>query len=225
MLQDHAEDVVSIVQWLRDRKDIDRDRIAVVGLSEGGAIAMLAGDRAGGKIAALALLNAPGYAGREIVLAQQLHALDLANEPADSRRTKIALQTKILDAVIKGDGWDGVPPAMQRAADTPIFKSWIEFDPAKAMKKVDQPILIVHGALDTVITPPNADTLEALARARKQKTAALTKKVLLPGLNHLLVPAKTGEVSEYTTLSGASVSPDVATTIADWLRTVMAPKK
>ena len=49
--------------------------------------------------------------------------------------------------------------------------------------------------------------------------------MLLPGVNHVLVPAKTGEVAEYATLAGGTISPDVAAAITEWLRTVMAPKK
>ena len=69
------------------------------------------------------------------------------------------------------------------------------------------------------------DRAEALARARKQKTAALTKKVVLPGLNHLLVPAKTGEVDEYPRLGNVSVSPDVTNALSAWLKKTFAAVK
>lgn len=73
-LASYAEDAISIVNWLRKRKDIDPKRIALVGHSEGGAVALLAGDIAGDKVTALGLIAAPGMTGREIVLAQQKHA-------------------------------------------------------------------------------------------------------------------------------------------------------
>lgn len=223
-IQDYAEDAVSVVNWLRDRKDIDRNRIAVVGRAEGAAVALLSGDRAGGKVSALVLMAAPGLTGREIVLAQQQRVLDASTEPIAEKQAKIALQTRILDAVAKGSGWDGVPMALQRAADTLMFKSWVEFDPAAAMKRADQPILVVHGALDTEMPPTYADKLEALARARKTKAAPLTRKVVLPGVNHLLADATTGEATEYASLPTKSISPAVATSIVEWLRVVM-PKK
>ena len=43
-LQDYADDVVGIVKWLAQRKDVDPRHIAVVGHSEGGSVAMLAGN-------------------------------------------------------------------------------------------------------------------------------------------------------------------------------------
>ena len=122
---------------------------------------------------------------------------------------------------MSGTGWQGIPPQMQKQADTLWFKSLIEFDPATAMKKVKQPVLIVQGGKDAVIAPVNADKLEILAAGRKEKSAPLTKKIVLPGLNHLLVPATTGEVSEYVSLPIRTVSPDVAKSIADWLGSVL----
>ncbi len=223
-LHDYAEDAISIVNWLRKRKDIDPKRIALVGHSEGGAVALLAGDIAGDKVAALGLIAAPGMTGREIVLAQQKHALELASNPEDEKRAMVQLQTRILDAVSSGTGWENIPAQARRAADTLWFKSFIEFDPAVTMKKVDQPIMIVQGALDTQVPLVNADRLESLATSRKAKTAPLTKKVIVPGINHLLVPAKTGEVAEYASLPVKTISPDVAAALVEWLRSVMTKK-
>ncbi len=220
-LEDYADDAVKVVEWLAKRKDIDPKRIALVGHSEGGFIAMLAAARAGGKVAAVALVSSPGTTGRELVIAQQQHALDLSNDSADVKAAKIQLQQRILRAVVSGTGWEGIPPQMQKQADTLWFKSLIEFDPAAAMKKMKQPVLIVHGARDAVVAASNADKLEALAAGRKNKSAPLTKKFVLPGVNHLLVPATTGEVSEYASLPARTISPDVAKSIANWLGVVM----
>ena len=63
-----------------------------------------------------------------------------------------------------------------------------------------QPILIVQGGLDTQVDPSNADRLADLARARKG--AAPVEVVKIPGVNHLMVPATTGEVDEYADAEG-----------------------
>ena len=72
------------------------------------------------------------------------------------------------------------------------------------MANVRQPLLIVQGELDTQVEPLNADRLETLARARKN--APPVEVVKVPGVNHLLVPATTGEVDEYGTLKDKQVS-------------------
>jgi hypothetical protein len=86
-------------------------------------------------------------------------------------------------------------------------------------------VLIVQGALDTQVTPAHADRLETMSRARKNSAAAQTRKVVVPGVNHLLVPAKTGEADEYPTLPVKTVSPEIGKAIADWLREMMNDKK
>jgi hypothetical protein len=45
-----------------------------------------------------------------------------------------------------------------------------------------------------------------------------------PTLNHLLVPAKTGEIDEYATLETKAVAPEVSAKIAEWLNATMVPK-
>ena len=64
--------------------------------------------------------------------------------------------------------------------------------------------------------PHNADRLAELARKRKK--AAPVEALHLPGINHLLVPAKTGDVSEYVSLPDKTVTPAVSKAIVDWLR-------
>ena len=92
------------------------------------------------------------------------------------------------------------------------------------MPNVRQPILIVQGMLDTQVSPQNADRLEALARARKK--AAPVEVVRVPAVNHLLVPATTGEFDEYRTLADKRVSPAVTTAIITWLqKTFAAPAR
>ena len=66
--------------------------------------------------------------------------------------------------------------------------------------------------------PHHAEKLGALANARKK--ALKTEVVVVPGINHLLVPAKTGDVSEYTALPNRTISPEVATKIAAWLKSL-----
>jgi pimeloyl-ACP methyl ester carboxylesterase len=222
-LTDYADDVSSVVQWLRNRRDVDPNRIAVVGHSEGAAVALIIGAREKKRVSALCLIAGPGQTGREVTLEQQAHALAKLNESDDTKKAKIDLENRIIDAVTKGTGWEGIPPELRRQADTPWFRSWLLFDPAAAMAKIEQPVLIVQGSLDTQVPPAHADRLETASRQRKKMPPTATRKVVIPGINHLLVPAKTGEVDEYPALSGADVAPAVTSAITDWLKEVLAP--
>lgn len=218
-LADYAEDLRAVVKYVTERKDVDRKHVSVVGHSEGGSVAMIAAAK-DKQIGALVLVAAIGVTGAELNLGQVQHALDRSDKPEAEKQATIDLQKKIQQAVLTGAGWDGVPPAIRKQADTPWFQSFLAFDPAKAMPGVRQPLLIVQGMLDTQVPPANADRLEALARARKN--APPVEVVKIPGVNHLLVPATTGEYDEYRTLTEKRVSPAVATAMITWLQKTLA---
>lgn len=220
-IADYAEDARQVVLWLQNRKDVDKDRIAVVGHSEGALVAMLAAGRERGKVDAMVLIAGPSTSGNEIVLEQQKYLLSKMPIDEAQRAEKIALQQKINNAVIKGEGWNDIPAAARRVADTPWFYSFLTFDPEKAMNDTRQPVLIVQGELDVQVPPHHADKLAAFARARKGDKQPV-EVVKVPGTNHLLVAAKTGDVAEYGTLGpDAKVSPEVTSAIASFLSKVM----
>ena len=136
------------------------------------------------------------------------------------RQAKVELQAKINAAVISGRGWDAVPADVKRQADTPWFQSLLMFDPAKAIKDVRQPILFVHGELDKQVPISHVGRISDLAR--KQSKSKSVSEVTVKGVNHLLVPAVTGEVDEYATLTDRNVSKDVTAAINDWLTKTFA---
>ena len=220
-IADYAEDARMAVLWLEKQKGIDKDRIALVGHSEGGLVALLTAGRERGKVSAVALIATPSASGNDVVLEQQKHMLSRMPIDDAQRQEKIALQEKINTAVIKGTGWADIPIQARRAADTPWFYSFLTFDPEKAMKETRQPLLIVQGELDTQVMPHHADKLAAMARERRGDKVPV-EVVKVPGVNHLLVPAKTGDVSEYGTLGAdAKVSPQVTGAVAAFLTKVL----
>lgn len=214
-IQDYADDALAVVKWLDKRRDVDDDRITLAGHSEGGAVAMIAAAREK-DVASLVLMAAPGTRGADFVLEQQRHGLDLLNASPEERKAKIDMQERIQTAVLSGVGWKGLPPEYRKAADTPWFRSFLQYDPAAVMKKVRQPVLIIQGTLDKQVFPHHADKLAEFARGRDRDAAV--EVVHLPGVNHLLVAAATGEVSEYGTLAGRQVVPEVAEKIAEFLK-------
>ena len=215
-IADYAEDARSVLLWLEKRQDVDKKRIALVGHSEGALVAMLTAGRERGKVSAIALLAGPSTDGATIVLEQQKHLLDHMKVDEGQRAEKVALQEKINAAVISGRGWQDLPEAARKVADTPWFYSFLTFNPERAMRDTRQPVLIIQGELDTQVKPYHADKLAEFAKARK--TQAVAEVVKVAGVNHLLIAAKTGEVSEYSSLGpDAKVAPQVATAIAAFM--------
>ena len=215
-LRDYAEDAIAAVKVVAGRKDVDNKRVFVIGHSEGAAVALIAAREK--KIAALTLMAGSGLSGRDVILEQQQRTLDVAKVVDPERTTKIELQKKILETVVAEKGWEALPPDVRPLVDTPWYRSLLMFDPAAVMKDVKQPMLILQGALDRQVPSHHAERLAELARARKNAPPVELK--VLPGLNHLFVPAKTGDVDEYESLEAKSISAEVARTFDGWVKTL-----
>ena len=215
-IQDYADDVRAIVEFLRRRKDVDPRRVAIVGHSEGGLVTLQAAANAKSKVTAIALLATPGTTGGELVLEQQDYLLDHAKLPDGEKLSRIDLQQKIQAAVISGTGWEGIPPVYRKQAETPWFRSFLTFDPRKTISRVEQPILVVQGERDRQVAARHGQLLLDAARGRKKSPAA--DLVMIEGVNHLFVPATTGDPDEYASLPDKQVSPKVTDALVPWLR-------
>ena len=221
-LADYAEDVRAAVKLLADRRDVEPKRIAVIGHSEGGLVALMAAAK-DKRIAAVGLIATPGINGADLVLAQQQRLLSRMRLTPEEKQAKVDAQKRIHDAVITGKGLELLPPDVRRTVDNAEFQSLLVSDPVKLVPDVRQPLLIVQGELDTQVEPQNADRLAELARKRKNASAVEVVKV--PGINHLLVPATTGEVTEYGTLADKHVSAAVTQAIVSWLNKTLSPAR
>jgi uncharacterized protein len=220
-LADFSDDQRAAVKFLTSRKDVDDKRIAVVGHSEGGLVSLISAAKEK-RIAAVVLMATPGVSGADIVLAQQEHALGKSKLSDVEKRARIDMQRKINEAAITGKGLDALTASVRKQIDNAEFQSVLAADPAKLVPNVRQPILVVQGERDMEVAPTNADRLEALAKARKQPAAVEVVKI--PGVNHLLVPAETGEVDEYPALPDKQISPVAAASIVDWLGKTLKEK-
>jgi uncharacterized protein len=209
-LTDHAEDVRAIVRWLRNRPDVDGDRVALVGHGEGAWTALLATSRER-RVAALVMISAASTPGHEWTLEEQQITLDRLTLSPGERQQRVDLQVRVQEAVRTGQGWDDIDPELRSVADTPYFRSLLAFDPARTIDGIRQPLLVVHPALDREVPVAHADRLAAAAR--RSRAAQL---VVVRGVNHLMMPADTGDVREYGS-TDRNISPALTGAIGEWL--------
>lgn len=221
-LTDYADDVRTVMRWLSERKDVDPRRIAVVGHSDGAWVALLAASRER-RFAAVATLGSPATTGAELVLELQQRTLDLLTLSPEERRKREALQKQIIAAVQSSKGLTDLPTDIRRQADTPWFQSVLNFSPARVLKDVRQPLLILHAGLDHEVEPADADRLAQIAQ--KESDSPSVELLIVKGVNHLIVPAVTGEVKEYGALTDRNVSADVVSGITAWLTRTFAAIK
>ncbi|MGI8655297.1 MAG: alpha/beta hydrolase family protein [Pyrinomonadaceae bacterium] len=208
---DFADDTRAQVAFLRARKDIDPNRIALVGHSEGGVIAPIiaASDP---RIAAIALLAGTGKRGAEAITDQANYELENNQTmSAAEKQAARAEQQEFYRAVATGGDLSKYPAE----AKLPWVKAFITYDPLPTIRKVRQPVLILQGALDRQVTAGQATLLEEALMAAGNKD--VTKRVF-PNLNHLFLLAKTGAFSEYSSLPSTTIGDDVLAVLSDWLK-------
>ena len=198
---DYADDVRQVVAWLRHRPGVAARRIALLGHSEGGAIAPLVAAQDSG-LAGIVLLAGPGKTGRAILVDQLRRPIETAPGLSDSAR---AAQL------------EGVPQAVAQIVQSSRWMRWFgDYDPLATARRVTVPVLILQGALDRQVSAGQADTLAAALRAGGNRD--VTEKVY-PGLNHLFLRTLgDGSPSEYPTLQDTKLPAQVLDDLAAWLR-------
>jgi len=209
-----AGDTRAQVAWLRSRPDIDPTRIALVGHSEGATIASMVA-ATDPRIAAVVMLAGTGMRG-DSVLVGQLDDI-LARDSTLSRDRKAELrarQRETFQTILSG----GQVPGESR---TIWLREFLTADPLDAIRRVRQPMLVLQGERDRQVMADNAARIgEAAQRAGNPD---VTVRVL-PGLNHLFLPAETGAVSEYSSLRRAEIGEDVIGVMRDWLTAKLKPR-
>jgi hypothetical protein len=196
----YARDLGQVVAWLRARPGIDGRHVALIGHSEGGVIGPLAAveDR---RIAAVVIMAGPGKVGRDILRDQFTRPIETApGLPAEERQRLLASIEGQLDEWTNLNAWT---------------RWFTTFDPLPLARRLRQPVLIVHGALDRQVSVGQADTLAAAIRAGGNRDVTVR---IFPRLNHLFLPTDgDGSPAEYMGLRQTQVPAEVLDMVATWL--------
>jgi len=204
-----------------------------MGHSEGGMIAPMVAAKDPG-IAFIVLLAGPGETGEATLLAQNRAINAAAGMPPAAIDNSVSTSKALFDAV-KGApdqatadarlqaAWEvllkaqGAPvttpmPANVKVAASPWLRYFIAYDPLPTLAKVRCPVLAINGSKDLQVLPEaNLAGIKAGLGHNPDVTV-----IELPGLNHLLQTADTGQVSEYATIE-ETVSPLALKTVGDWM--------
>ena len=172
--QDYATDISSWIGAIREQH-IDAECVWVLGHSEGGLMALLAGQDPDIETCGLILVASTGRPLGD-VLRDQLEA-QLAGTPLlDQALTAITA----LEADQHVDA-SGIDPALQplfNAAVQDFLISTLALDPAQLIAGYSKPVLILQGERDLQVSVEDARRLHAAAPA--------SELVLLPHANHVL---------------------------------------
>jgi pimeloyl-ACP methyl ester carboxylesterase len=197
---DRADDIRDGIAYVRQRREIDPDRIILVGLSEGGLIAPLIAST-DSALAGIVLLGAPGSVGSEVLQAQGRYAI--GQEPGVLLEQVEALLKAEYAAFLEGPGKE------------PWYRFFLTYDPLPTARKVGSvPVLILQGANDRHL--PDGDA-EKLANAFRGAGNSDVTVRILPEMNHLLLRDANGNPENYSSLTSFSVEPEVLGIIRDWI--------
>jgi dienelactone hydrolase len=201
---DYAEDIRAAVAYLRSRSDIDPARIALLGHSEGGAIAPMVavGDSL---IKGIVLLAGPALRGSDIVRFQQRDAIEhQADIPATARDSVIRVAAAQVDTLAEHDIW---------------LHFFLQYDPLETARHVTTPALILQGSKDHQVTPEQAGML---AQAMRNAGNADVTVQIFPDIDHLFIHDSSGLPADYGKLGSNRIAPDVLGAVADWLAAHLA---
>ncbi len=212
------DDAGSGVDFLRSVSGIGK--VGVIGHSEGGTIAFMLG--AGQSVDFLISLAGMAESGKETLMRQNRHGLEAADVTDADKEVSLKLIGRLfdtmesqgrqgistpidIDSVISASGLNVRPEIVQslkmtQRARTPWFDAFLSLNPRDYIRKVKCPVLAVNGDKDTQVSPDNLEVIRQLAP--KART------MLMPGLNHMLQHAVTGEITEYNEIR-ETISPDV----------------
>ncbi|WP_281239185.1 alpha/beta hydrolase family protein [Flavobacterium praedii] len=231
---DFAKDVQAGVDYLRTRKEIDKNRIGLMGHSEGGVIApIVAGNSK--DINFIVLLAGTGIRGDQLMLLQKekierqmgvpeneiqngqeifkgAYEMILTSPENDSNLKskinsyfKVQFGDKMNEQQISG---------VTSQITSPWMVSFLKLDPSSALEKVKCPVLALNGDKDLQV--PADVNIPAIKNALAKGGNKKVTTTIIPNLNHLFQECKTGLMDEYETIE-QTFSPIALEEISKWI--------
>ncbi len=241
---DFGTDVESAIAYLKTRKEINKDKIGLIGHSEGGLIAPMVASKSK-DVAFIVLLAAPGIQGDQILLLQQKLMGKASGTGSKTLEKNEWINRKAYDIVIKSTNPEQLNidlthyikstlkdnPKYQNRKEmsddefvklevskitTPWMEYFIKYSPCPALEKVKCPVLALNGRKDLQV--PADENINAIKRILTQAGNKKVTTKILSNLNHLFQECKTGSPDEYATIE-QTFSPIALTEILKWIQT------
>jgi uncharacterized protein len=199
----YVEDAVAWIKKLK--KDKRFDAVFPVGHSEGALIGIMASQQV--DVAGFISLNGPGISADKLIVKQlKAQSASLANKAEimlDS--LKQGFTVKLIDASLS---------SLFRPSVQPYIRSWIKYNPADEIKKLNIPVLIIQGETDIQASPEDAELLHA--------SLPEAKMVLIENMNHIFKEAPKDRLKNMMTYSNPKlpIVPSLPQTILTFIREV-----
>jgi pimeloyl-ACP methyl ester carboxylesterase len=248
-IEDHADDALAGVAFLKSHAKIDPTNIGLVGHSEGGLVAPAAAVRSPG-VAFIVLLAGTGVTGEEILYRQGELIAVAGGATPEAAAKNVDLQKKLF-AVLRTEtdqaaaqakveaiaaeqiaqlsdeekkqleGLEEIGKQQIKMLFTPWFRHFLTYDPAPVLAKVKCPVLAINGEKDLQVDPrQNLPTIEAALKSGGHTNFVIQE---LTGLNHLFQTCTTGSPTEYGQIE-ETLNPAALAAVGDWIEKQTAAK-
>jgi pimeloyl-ACP methyl ester carboxylesterase len=233
--EDFAGDVLAGVEFLKTRKEINQEKIGLIGHSEGGIIAPIAAGKF--DAAFVVLLAGPGIVGEQILYeqgklinlaagltleqAQQNQKLqeaifNIVKTEIDSIKRIDRLQRTMTNGQysLMNDEQKMMVDNQIKTVNNEWFRFFLQYDPYPALVKLKCPVLAINGEKDLQVPPE--ENLAFIEKALTEGENKNFKTMEIPGVNHLFQTCKTGAIEEYAQIE-ETISPKVLDILLDWI--------
>lgn len=237
---DFAYDAQSAYIFLKKQKKIDKDRIGIIGHSEGGMVAQMVA-AADTQVRMIVLLASPGVPISELMLKQTEMTLRQSGISEAEIQVSIELNRKFYNVLLNqpdnnlakkeieniiNDHANSMTseeaneikkqqPILTKTLLTPWFRYFINFVPDHYLKQVKCPVLAINGDKDVQVSCE--ENLYGIAGSLEKYGNRRYEFHKMPNLNHLMQTCETGAVSEYMKIE-ETFSPDVLKIMRDWIK-------
>jgi len=235
---DFAADAESAIEYLKTRKEINPQKIGLLGHSEGGVLAPMVAAQSK-DVVFIVMLAGTGVRGDALFLLQQETLYRVLEVSEEQIADIIKLNTKIFDKIVSAEenlsqqeitdfiatlksdivsGGMSMDNYNQFAVQisSPWMQYFMRYDPVQALEKVKCPVLAVNGSKDVQV--PAKENLPAISAALKKGGNNKMTVKEYPNLNHLFQECDTGSPNEYATIE-QTFSSDVLKKLSDWTLT------
>ncbi len=170
LFEDYVSDAIAWLRYLK--KNYDFTQYVIIGHSQGSLVAILAAEQE--PVDKLVSIAGAGVPIGEVLKKQFESQPEIVQDQG----------IPIIDSLSHGHRVKNVPAILMsvfRPSVQPFLISWMRYDPAKEIKKLHLPVLIIQGNHDLQI-----DTNQAIIL---HKAARRSKLVIIPGMNHIMKDA------------------------------------
>lgn len=209
---DNAADASAGIDFLKTQKEIDPNKIGIIGHSEGGVIAtILASKRK--DLAFIVMMAGTALRGDEILMSQTRLISEASNIPEQEIEKSEKQNRLIYDALLNDKSWEEIKELLtselndedsltstelkiyEKAFTSDWMRTFIKYNPVSDFDKIECPVLALFGGKDLQVDAKLNS--EAMVKKFKELNKSNYTIKIFEDANHLFQKAETGLPQNY----------------------------